>query len=102
MHPIIVSMANNVPCFSIDNYGINIAKFFNIKESSKIYDVFKQANRLDYRCSLRDFFYTPHYSPSYVLEKLMTYDYSAGFSFAQKQKVNYQSMMNDIFKLFEK
>lgn len=102
MHPIIVSMANNVPCFSIDNYGINIAKFFNIKESSKIYDIFKRANRLDCRCNLCEFFYTSRYSPSYVFEKILSYDSQTGLTFAQKQRIDYNLMMNNILKLFEK
>lgn len=101
MHPIIVSMANNVPCFSIDNYGINVLKFFNIAKSSKIYDIFRMVGRLDCRCSLRDFFHTSKYTPSYVLNKLMNYDFSSGELFAKEQKDNYRVMMSNILKIFK-
>ena len=55
MHPIVSSLTNGVPCFSIDNWGI--VDFWGKKktsESSKVYDVLSQYGLTDYWCSIEN------------------------------------------------
>lgn len=53
MHPIVSSLANGVPCYSIDNWGT--VDFFGRKKiaaSSKVYDVLAQYGLQDYRSQI--------------------------------------------------
>lgn len=102
MHPAIVCMANNIPCFSLDNYGINILKYFNIRTSSKIYDIYKSANKPNYCKTLKYFFDSPDSSPQQVMNLIANYDYKNGNCFLEKQIKEYSSMMNNISNLFSK
>lgn len=55
MHPIVSSLTNGVPCFSIDNWGI--VDFWDKKKtskSSKVYDVLSQYGLTDYWCSIEN------------------------------------------------
>lgn len=55
MHPIVSSLTNGVPCFSIDNWGI--VDFWGKKKtskSSKVYDVLSQYGLTDYWCSIEN------------------------------------------------
>lgn len=101
MHPVIASMSNNIPCFSIDNYGITIAKVYNIEQSSKIYDIFLQSNRLDYRCNIRKFFKGHALSPADIMQRLLDYNYESGAKFADAQRETYNHMMIQITNLFK-
>lgn len=68
MHPIVVCLHNNVPCFSFDHYGKG-PLFFSSKKSSKIYDIMKKANLLENHYFLRRHIMFP--SPNYVYEKIV-------------------------------
>lgn len=55
MHPIVSSLTNGVPCFSIDNWGI--VDFWGNKKSSKsskVYDVLSQYGLTDYWCQIEN------------------------------------------------
>lgn len=55
MHPIVSSLTNGVPCFSIDNWGI--VDFWGNKKtsnSSKVYDVLNQYELTDYWCTIEE------------------------------------------------
>lgn len=54
MHPIVSSLTNGVPCFSIDNWGIRGAGIEVAKSSSKVYDVLSQYGLQDYWCSIEN------------------------------------------------
>lgn len=48
MHPIVSSLTNAVPCFSIDNWGIKGKGVAENQVSSKVYDVLSQYNLQQY------------------------------------------------------
>lgn len=52
MHPIVSSLTNAVPCFSIDNWGIKGKGTEETKVSSKVYDVLCQYNLQSYWTSI--------------------------------------------------
>lgn len=55
MHPIVSSLTNGVPCFSIDNWGV--VDFWGNKKtsnSSKVYDVLNQYELTDYWCTIEE------------------------------------------------
>lgn len=100
MHPIVVSLLNQVPCFSFDHYGIVKFRFFVKEETSKIYHIMNKfgvsANRIS--CAgLR--FETP--TPYYVFDKLCTYNKLAVKEQASKYLDAYNSMMTNIINSFQ-
>lgn len=55
MHPIVSSLTNGVPCFSIDNWGIvNFLGNKKSSKSSKVYDVLNQYDLTDYWCPIEN------------------------------------------------
>lgn len=93
MHPIIVSLHNNIPFFSVDNYGVNILKLWNIESSSKIYDILKCVDLNQNRMTIRKFFSV---NPKFVLDAILKHDYNKGKLIALKQYDKYLEMMNCI------
>jgi hypothetical protein len=53
MHPIVSSLTNAVPCFSIDNWGIKDDKS-EMKTSSKVFDVLSQYGLTDFWSPLKN------------------------------------------------
>ena len=97
MHPIIVALHNNVPCFAVDNYGVNIFKYFNVAASSKIFDILDQVDLLANRKTLRYFF---DIDPSSVLGVILNHDNEKGVDILESQYGKYLKMMNSITSLF--
>ena len=69
MHPIIVSIHNSVPFFSIDQHGKNLVGRFD--KSSKVYDLLSRTGLLEYRVSVRDY---KKLNPSIIMNRLENFD----------------------------
>lgn len=100
MHPIVSSLTNAVPCFSIDNWGIKGKGTEETKGSSKVYDVLSQYNLQDYwtsiengRCntSVSDIFETIQKFPKENVRKIST-----------ARLETYNNMMKSIIKSFQR
>ncbi len=95
MHPIVVALHNSVPFFSFDNYGVSKMRFFVNEQSSKIYDILKTADFLNYRvCDENIFKKAP--LPYSVLKKVLSFDKDKCAAFAVSYYEKYCNMMNDI------
>lgn len=98
MHPIVTSIANGVPFFSFDNYGISqIDGKWTNGESSKIYHIIKQAGLLENRVFTRrnDYFVL---EPDTIYYRLKHFDVEKERLFADSYLMKYQSMMEDVYK----
>lgn len=99
MHPIIVSIHNSVPFFSIDNHGLKFLRIFKIKKSSKTYDLLNEAGLIDNWQSLSDGY--SKISPTEILYKIKNFDKSTCQKFADLQLEKYNTMMESILSLFK-
>ena len=102
MHPIVVSLTNDVPFFSFDNYGrARVKNLFTNDSSSKIRHILSIADMLDYRvpCIFR-FFKSP--KPEFVLEKILSFDKTKTTKFRTEYYKKYSDMMNKIIQVIEK
>lgn len=98
MHPVVISLTNEVPVFSFDNYGIT--RFWGLKtdgSSSKVFHLLKKAGLENNRvscvgrhCDIPE--------PKVVLNKLMSFDRKQTKNFAQSYYAEYQKMMHDILE----
>lgn len=101
MHPIIVALHNDVPCFSIDNYqNYDIHNKPIDDHSSKIYDVFR-------RFGLTDFYMTPEQgiaegSAAIIYECMKKFPFDIVRANAQKRTEEYDIMMKKILKAIAK
>lgn len=93
MHPIVVSIHNTVPFFSIDNHGLKIFKLFRNDYASKTYDLLSKANLLEYWMPAKKLKKTV---PSTIIQKILQFDKTQCFKFAEKQLFDYKEMMNTI------
>lgn len=102
MHPIVVSLTNDVPFFSFDNYGrARIKNLFTNESSSKIKHILSLANLLEYRVScLNRIFFAP--KPEFVLDKVLSFDINISRRFREEYYHKYSSMMNTIVEVIEK
>lgn len=102
MHPIVVSLTNDVPFFSFDNYGrARIKNLFTNESSSKIKHILSLANLLDYRVScLNRFFKSP--KPEFVLEKILSFDVDKSRKFRKAYYEKYSAMMSKIIQAIKK
>lgn len=102
MHPIVVSLTNDVPFFSFDNYGrARIKNLFTNEASSKIKHILSLANMLEYRVScLSRFFVAP--KPELVLEKVLSFDKEKTTVFRKAYYEKYADMMKDIVAVLNK
>lgn len=82
MHPIVVCLHNNVPCYSFDHYGTGPIFMAN-KKSSKIYHIMNKANLLSHHYFLRNHIFYP--SVSEVVNKIINFPYKNQI-FSQKQQ----------------
>jgi len=95
MHPIIVSIHNNVPFFCFDQYGMvktiipRIWKRY-IPESSKIYDILDRAGLLDCSCP---YYYADKMTPETVVDRFLHFDKEKCKEFALKQSESYKEGM---------
>jgi polysaccharide pyruvyl transferase WcaK-like protein len=96
MHPVVVSLLNNIPFFSFDHYGITKFKLFTKEKVSKIYDLLDRAQLGGNRISTlnRVTFKTPH--PQHVLDKIMSFDKQKCSSFSERMQQDYEEMMAEI------
>lgn len=100
MHPIVVSLHNQISFFSFDNYGIKKCKNIFVNDrSSKIKHVLDSAGMGDYRISaISKNFSQP--APLHVLNKLLSFDKKKCKVFADSYYQKYQHMMQEIISKF--
>ncbi|MGN0201991.1 MAG: polysaccharide pyruvyl transferase family protein [Candidatus Cryptobacteroides sp.] len=93
MHPIVTSIANGVPFFSFDHYGI-VHRFDKRKngESSKIYHLLNMAGLLSNRVHIKSPGYVPP-SPESVYEAVRNMDREKEAAFASNYLRKYDEMM---------
>lgn len=96
MHPIIVSIHNNVPFFSFDNYGICcFHNFITSDKSSKILHILRKAGLDDFRISvINRHKIIP--SPNKVFNMLNNFPLDKEKAFAAKWQNEYINMMQQI------
>ena len=96
MHPIIVSIHNNVPFFSIDQHG---KRFFirriQFSKTSKVYDLLKKHNLLKYRITASKYKF---YEPKQIINSLVSFDLEKEKNVALKMQANFEVMMNKILQ----
>lgn len=97
MHPIVTSIANGVPFYSFDNYGIaKVGEKETDGESSKIFHLLSKADLLENRIFVNKVGYKA-VSPYKVFNLLQQFDKDKVMSFAENYYYLYMKMMNDIF-----
>ena len=97
MHPIVTSITNGVPFFSFDNYGIpKIGDKLTNGESSKIFNILKQAGLLENRISILGNEYFPM-EPSEVLDRLLNFNRISEERFAEDCLRRYERMMTEVY-----
>lgn len=98
MHPIVVSLHNQVPFFCFDTYGTkHLNGLLTDDRSSKIRHILKKAGFEDNRIScLSRQFRAPQ--PSDVYHKICNFDKIKAADFADQYVQSYRSMMNDVLK----
>lgn len=98
MHPIVTSIANGVPFFSFDNYGIPMIDGKETNgESSKIYHILKKADLLDCRVFIHSKDYNP-ISPKDALDKIFKFNIEREVEFADLYYKQYEIMMDEVNK----
>ena len=98
MHPIVVSLHNQVPFFSFDTYGTPHLNGLYVNEcSSKIKHILSAAGFLDYRVASISRRFTPP-SVNMVLQKLNDFDTVSCKTFADQYLNSYNQMMNELLK----
>lgn len=101
MHPIVSSLTNGVPCFSIDNWGI--VDFWGKKKtskSSKVYDVLSQYGLTDYWCSIENGKCST--TVENIIEKLHNFPTDKVKQISIKRVNVYKNMMERIISSFGK
>lgn len=101
MHPIVSSLTNGVPCFSIDNWGI--VDFWGKKKtskSSKVYDVLSQYGLTDYWCSIENGKCST--TVEKIIEKLHKFPTDKVKQISIKRVNVYKNMMERIISSFGK
>lgn len=99
MHPIVSSLTNGVPCFSIDNWGI--VDFWGNKKSSKsskVYDVLSQYGLTDYWCPIENG--RCKATVVDVFEKVRVFPVGKIKEFSAIRVEKYKSMMENILSSF--
>ena len=103
MHPIVVSIHNQIPFFSFDNYGRKKMNGLVVDDSSsKILHIISMAGLNDNRISsIKRGFSAPN--PEYVIERIKSFDTDKAYNFASDYYGRYTAMMNKIIsKIQEK
>lgn len=99
MHPIVVSLHNSVPFYSLDQYGTRTLNIFVNKKSSKIFDILERAGFQNNRITLAGI-QKQLPSPKSVLNSLITFDKEKCKRFSELQTQRYNSMMESILNSF--
>ncbi len=97
MHPIIVSIHNNVPFYSIDHHGKYILGHLSDK-TSKVYDLLNRFELLQYRTNYRKI---SNISPIEIFKKLTTFDTGKNQLISATMLNEYFDMMNTICSFFK-
>ena len=100
MHPIVVSLHNAIPCYSLDNWGT--VNFWGKKlhdNSSKVLDILSRYNLADYRCEVENG--KCNVSAEEIMEKIKDYPKDRVKLQSQKQLDSYNSMMEEILSIFK-
>lgn len=100
MHPIVSSLANAVPCFSLDNWGS--VDFWGRKKqdaSSKVYDVLKQYGIERNRAIIENGICNVDVEE--IVEKLLAYPVEQIKYISEKRLEIYNNMMTDILNSFD-
>lgn len=103
MHPIIVSLHNNVPFFCFDQYGFTktiIRGLWQqyIKESSKIYDILERADMIQ---NSIPYYYAKTITPEEVVKRFLSFDKTKCEVFSAKQLERYKEGMEIQLSLLE-
>lgn len=97
MHPIVSSIANGIPFFSFDNYGISSVDGKPTNgESSKIYHILNTANLISNRVYVESVDYKAP-NASYVFNKICSFDIGKEVNFAKTYYDKYVNMMTDVY-----
>ena len=98
MHPVVVSLHNQVPFFSFDTYGTPHLNGLYVNESSsKIRHLLSAAGFLDNRVASVSRNFTPP-SAKMVLQKLNNFDAVSCKTFADEYLNRYNQMMDELLK----
>ena len=96
MHPIVTCLANGIPFYSFDNYGIIHKKGQDTDgKSSKIYHILNTAGFLSNRIYIRG----PKYKmplPNHVFDSVLNFDRTKELSFAKYYLEKYNEMMTQV------
>lgn len=102
MHPIVVSLHNNVPFFSFDNYGTKrLNGLWPTDKSSKIKHILGRAGLLSQRVSCISKTFTAP-SPESVFNQLRSIERQKMNSFATDYLAEYNQMMADVISAITK
>lgn len=94
MHPLLVSLHNTVPVFSIDTYGFTKNNVFD-RESSKIYHIMKRFNLLQHNYyNIKAGKNIP--DPNEVMSSITTFDKESCKNMSDLLYLEYKEMMNNI------
>lgn len=102
MHPIVVSLHNNIPFFCFDQYGTKkviipriLSKY--IPESSKVFDLLNKAGFLDNMCAYEDI---QDITPEIVVSRFLSFNRDLCVQFATEMRKEYDSAMCKIMRVF--
>jgi len=96
MHPVIVSLHNNVPFYSFDIYGVLRFGLFLNQATSKIYNLLERADFKEYRISIKNKITYKTPAPGYVFEKISSFDNEKCSHFAGRMLADYKCMMDQM------
>ncbi|MCD4698893.1 MAG: polysaccharide pyruvyl transferase family protein [Bacteroidales bacterium] len=101
MHPIIVSLHNNIPFFSFDHYSTTHLKYYINYKSSKIYHILESANLLSNWVSEQKMNLNT-ITPDYVFKCIEKFDFNKSQKFNVKYFNKYKLLMNNIIDILNK
>ena len=97
MHPIVVSIHNGVPFYSINAHGrYYLRNHLQTVKNTKEYELLKRFNLLEYHTPFKQI---ERVSPDKVVESLVRFDKSYCLSCAKVLLDEYNAMMTDIIKI---
>ena len=102
MHPIVVSMHNSVPFISFDYYANHNPFTDKINlEASKIYDLLKRTDLLDYYVNIQSRkFQFPN--PEQVFDRIYNFNKEKGNQIAKERTEKYMRLMNTIEQIINR
>lgn len=99
MHPIVVSLHNTIPCYSLDNWGTVNFWGKKIKDnSSKVFDILSRYGLADYRCEVENGKCSVPVQE--IMNKINTFPVEKVKTQSVKQLDCYNSMMTEILSKF--